>query len=167
MAGLFGGGAPQAASPTRLAGMKIQTSIYGKPRTLVYGTNRVAGNLIWEGDFTAIPVKQSQPSGKGGGSVNSVTTYNYSAAVAIGLCEGPVSSINSITDNNGNVSNVTITEEFTVPVGGGVITVTHSANFAADFGVSQQQPYSVSTSDFGDPDPGTITGTQDVPMELV
>jgi len=43
----------QASQPTELKSVKVQTSTYGAVIPLVYGTNRISGNLIWYGDFKA------------------------------------------------------------------------------------------------------------------
>ena len=79
----------------RLTGVALQSSAYGIPIPLVYGTQRVTGNLIWFGDFVATPHTESSKSGGKGGSstTQSSTTFTYSAAVVIGLCEGPIENI--------------------------------------------------------------------------
>lgn len=91
MSGLFGSKTSNASQSQQAAGIRVQTSVYGTPIKLVYGTNRITGNLIWYGDFTA--TKQSQSGGKGGGGGKGSSTYTYSAAVAIALCEGPITGI--------------------------------------------------------------------------
>lgn len=170
MSGLFRGSAGMATAPTKLAGIQVQTSAYGTPIPLVYGMNRVAGNLIWSGDFVATAVKSSTPSGgggKGGGQVQSVTQYTYTSAVAIALCEGPIQSLGGIWDNNGHITTTTVTEEFTVPAGGGTITVANAANFSADFGVTQTTTYPPTPPPYGDPGTGDPGGEQDTPMRPV
>lgn len=168
MAGLFGIKAPQAAAPSRLAGMQVQTSIYGKPIPRVYGTNRIGGNLLDYDDFKSTPVYNSQPAGKGGRSVQTVTSYDYSAAVAIALCEGPIQSLAGIWDNNGHISTVTIIEEYVVPAGGGSITVNQSANFQTDYGATRDDDYSYSNiDDYGDPAAsGDLNGVWKLKMHL-
>lgn len=94
MGGLFGKNKNSTTYAPMVNSMRIQTSCYGRPIPLAYGKNRIAGNLIWYGDFTAIPHSSTQSSGGkggGGGSQTSVS-YTYSAAVAIALCEGPIIS---------------------------------------------------------------------------
>ena len=90
MSGLFGGGGSSTPN-TPLTGVTIQSSANGLPIPLLYGTNRLAPNLIWYGDFVAIASQQS--SGGKGGSAPSSTTYTYRASFALGLCEGPAVSI--------------------------------------------------------------------------
>jgi hypothetical protein len=97
MSGLFGGKTNNASQTQIAQGIRVQSSIYGKPLTVVYGTNRVSGNLIWYGNFQAIANKSQQGGGgKGGGSSGGSTSYTYQAAVAIAICEGPVTGIGTI-----------------------------------------------------------------------
>lgn len=100
MSGLFGGGSQTiATSETPLAGFNIQSSVFGKPVPLLFGRNRIAGNLIWYGDFAAIPhtTSSSASGGKGGGGgiTTSNTTYTYQTSFLLGLAEGPVGAINN------------------------------------------------------------------------
>lgn len=98
MGGLFGGSQTIATSETPLAGFNVQSSVYGKPVPLLYGRNRLAGNLIDYDDFKAIPhtTSSSSSGGKGGGGVTSTnTSYTYQTSFLLGLCEGPVQSINA------------------------------------------------------------------------
>src|SRR5487761_538808 len=103
MAGLFSSARKtQAKQHPAVSGLQIQTSAYGKVIPLVYGTTRLAPNLIWYGDFQAIAHQSSPPSsgkggvaggsgGKGGGGGS--TTYTYQAAVMLGLCEGAIQGL--------------------------------------------------------------------------
>jgi hypothetical protein len=74
----------QGSQPKALAGMPIQTSVYGTVIPIVYGLARLAGNLMWYNDFTPTPTRSG---GKGG---NPVTGFDYKAAIAMALCEGPI-----------------------------------------------------------------------------
>lgn len=85
MAGLFTSSRNKVKPSTRLS---VTTSVNGVPIPLVFGQTRISGNLIWYGDFKAKVAKSS--SGKGGSS-KSGSNYTYSAAVIIGLCQGPAS----------------------------------------------------------------------------
>lgn len=92
--GIFG--SPKVANtPPALGAVNIQQSAYGTPITLLYGTNRITGNLIWYGDFYATQVSQGGGGGGKGGSGGGggSTTYNYFASFQIGLCEGPLSGV--------------------------------------------------------------------------
>jgi hypothetical protein len=94
--------APQSQQAPALTGMSFQTSAYGLAINVVYGTSRIAPNLIWYGDFVAFQVQNDpQGSGKGGmgggGSGKSGqspgATYNYQTGMALALCEGPIHDI--------------------------------------------------------------------------
>lgn len=80
-------------SGPRLGDTTVQISSYGKPINKIYGTMRVAGNVIW-----MQPIKEtastSHSGGKGGGGAKqNTTTYSYSATLAIAICEGPIDGI--------------------------------------------------------------------------
>ncbi|AYJ86208.1 hypothetical protein D3Y57_09825 [Sphingomonas paeninsulae] len=92
------GGKTISTTATQIAGIVIQTSSYGIPRPVIYGTNRVSANLLWFGNFTAIPHTTSSSSGgKGLGSVTQKdTTYTYTVAAIMGICEGPIVGIGSV-----------------------------------------------------------------------
>lgn len=92
----------QSQQSPALSGVQIQTSVYGKCQPIVYGTNRLAPNLIWYGDFIA---KAAPAAGGGkGGSIGGSTGkggagssgYNYSASFEYGLCEGPIQGVGAV-----------------------------------------------------------------------
>jgi len=95
---LFGGGSDVSISTSdnKLSGMNIQNSSQGVPVALVYGKTRVPSNLLWYGDFIAVPHTTTTTSGgggKGGGGGSTTqthTSYTYTAGVVLGICEGPV-----------------------------------------------------------------------------
>lgn len=96
MSGVFGGGTV-STSDKRINSMRIQQSAYGLCQPLIYGKNRVAANMVWYGDFTAIPNTTTQKQGgKGGGVKTQNTTYTYSASLMLGLCENKIKSIGTI-----------------------------------------------------------------------
>jgi hypothetical protein len=90
MSGLFGGGTTINNEQAHVGSLRVQTSSEGVSIPLVYGLARMSPNLLWYDDFKAIPHTTSQESGKGGGSTVNNTTYTYTAAVMMGLGEGPV-----------------------------------------------------------------------------
>lgn len=98
MSGLFGKTNAQS-KPVAIAALNVQTSSYGKPVPIVYGTNRITGNLIWYGDFRSVLISTGGSSGKGGlfatGGGGS-QQYNYYASFMFGLCEGLVGSIGTL-----------------------------------------------------------------------
>lgn len=87
--GFFGGGASQASTTPKVTGIQVQTSVSGSCKVLFYGTQRIAGNLLWYGDFQAIPHEETAGKGGAGG----YTTYTYKASVVVGLCRGPATVI--------------------------------------------------------------------------
>lgn len=92
------GGKTISTVAPKIANIALQTSAYGGVLSIVYGTTRVSGNLIWYGAFTPIATTTSTASGgKGLGKVTSKnTTYTYTAAVMMALCEGTISGIGAV-----------------------------------------------------------------------
>ncbi len=84
-----------------MSGLRVQSSIEGKPIPRGWGQARVAGNLIWYGDFSAVAIQQkSGGGGKGGGATGGGgkgqqgnVQYSYYTSFALGVCEGPIASI--------------------------------------------------------------------------
>jgi hypothetical protein len=84
MAGIFGGGSA-AQKITRYTSVDLQTSALGVCIPLVWGRNRVGTNVIWLNGF------RSKPAGKGGGKGgNKSGQYDYTTAMILALCEGPI-----------------------------------------------------------------------------
>jgi hypothetical protein len=89
MTGLLGRGS-NAKQATAAGSLQFQTSQQGGVIPLVYGTTRVAPNLLDQQDFTATPAPTSA-KGKGGGAGKGGTgQFNYSASVILGVCQGPI-----------------------------------------------------------------------------
>ncbi len=92
----FFGGRTQSQQQPAMSGVQFQTSVYGKCVPLVFGTNRIAPNVIWYGYFTSTP-QPAQGGGKGGSVGGSTgkggggsSGYTYRTSVSYGLCEGPI-----------------------------------------------------------------------------
>ena len=84
-------------SEQRLLSLQVQQSSQGLTLPVVYGRTRIAGNLIWYGDFAALEHKTVTRSGKGGGGVKQVDIkYDYEAAVALALCEGEIQGVTAV-----------------------------------------------------------------------
>lgn len=85
-------------SEQRILSLQVQQSSQGLTLPVVYGRARVAGNLIWYGDFTTIETKTTtRQGGKGGGGVKQEDiSYTYEAAVMMALCEGEIKGIGRI-----------------------------------------------------------------------
>jgi hypothetical protein len=82
----------QSSNPAQVfkyTGVQIQTSSNVVPIAIIYGTNRLAPNVIWTGGFYAIPQRQ-KGGGKGGGG--GVSGYTYYTSFLMGVCEGPINN---------------------------------------------------------------------------
>lgn len=96
MGGLFKG-TTISTSDTRINSMRVQQSAYGLCQPLIYGKTRIAANMFWYGDFTAIAhTTTTKAGGKGGKTKTSNTTYTYSASLMLGLCENKIKDIGII-----------------------------------------------------------------------
>lgn len=72
--------APKGREGPRLSDLRLQTSRYGDAVPQIFGAMRVAGSVIWATDL------QEHRSKQGGGKGQpSVTTYSYSASLAVAL----------------------------------------------------------------------------------
>lgn len=78
-AGLF---QPKPVSLSELHQRQPQTSVYGRPIPIVYGTQRISGNIILAGWYM-----ENKVTGKGGYASWST------GLVQIALCEGPISEV--------------------------------------------------------------------------
>lgn len=79
----------------RLDDRKVQLSGYGAAIPLVFGSWRLAGNVIWPQNFEVTEHSETE-SAKGGPEM---TTYSYSATFAVLLCQGPIEGIGRIWMN--------------------------------------------------------------------
>jgi hypothetical protein len=89
----------------RLADLRAQVSTYGNMIPKVFGTMRLAGNVIWSTDIKEVrtettSTQTSSGGGKGGGGGGGKTTtsqttitYNYFVTLAIAICEGPIDEV--------------------------------------------------------------------------
>ena len=93
MSGLFAKKQTINNTSPRVAALRIQNSSQGVPIAIAFGSCRVSPNLIWYGDFTAVPHTETQEQGGkgGGGTTVNNTTFTYTVAVALGVCEGEIS----------------------------------------------------------------------------
>ena len=83
----------------RLADLNVQASTEGAPIPRLYGRGRLAGQVIWATKFKeTISTREVGGGGKGGGggSSSTVQEYSYSASLAIGLAEGPITRIGRV-----------------------------------------------------------------------
>jgi hypothetical protein len=87
-------GKDQVIRAPRLDEARIMASMDGAPMPRAYGRVRFGGQVIWATRFEAV-TKKKKGGGKGGPSVT-VETTAYFGNFAIGICEGPVSTIGRI-----------------------------------------------------------------------
>ncbi len=96
---LFGSKARIHQEGSRLTDLMVQSSTYGKAIPIVYGNNRIAGNVIWSRAIQehVTTTTQSSGGGKGGGGGGSVetttTSYTYTVSMAVSICEGPITEV--------------------------------------------------------------------------
>ena len=79
----------------RLEELSVQTSTYGKMIPVVFGSARIAGNIIWSRPIKEIAeTTETSVGGKaGGGTTASSTQYSYYVSLAIAICEGEIDEV--------------------------------------------------------------------------
>ncbi|MFZ5658776.1 MAG: phage tail protein [Pseudomonadota bacterium] len=93
----MGGKTTIANTAPMIGAFRVQNSAYGLVVPIVWGQTRITGNLMWYGDFQAIPHTTTESNGgKGGGVETQTTTYTYQAAVMVGLAEGHLAGIGKV-----------------------------------------------------------------------
>jgi hypothetical protein len=92
-AALFAGGQQQKVEGPRLGDLQVQASTYGMGIPQVFGSMRLAGNIIWARPL--IEKRHKQSSGKGGGG-QTVVSYEYFATFAVAFARGPVDAIRRV-----------------------------------------------------------------------
>ena len=96
----FGGGSKRRYEGARLEELAVQTSTYGRMIPIVYGTVRIAGNVIWSRPIKEVATTTKVRSGgKGGGGSKSSSTsteYNYYVTLAVAVCEGEITRLNRV-----------------------------------------------------------------------
>jgi hypothetical protein len=85
----------------RLTDLKVMASTYGQAVPKVYGSYRLAGNMIWSTAITETEHSSTVEAGGKGGGGSSVTTvnYTYSQSFALALCQGPIIGVKRIWAN--------------------------------------------------------------------
>ncbi len=102
---------PQKIEGPRLKDLKLHTSSYGQMTPLLYGTMRVAGNVIDE--QPELTEHSDTEGGKGGPEV---TNYTYSASFAVRLCEGPIRGIRKVWANGRLIYDIESTDLPSLPM---------------------------------------------------
>jgi hypothetical protein len=82
---------PKGREGPRLTELSVQTSTYGAPIPKLFGTMRVAGQVVWATDL-----KESRDTQGGGKGQPSTTTYSYSASFAVLLSARPIRAVRRI-----------------------------------------------------------------------
>jgi hypothetical protein len=86
---------PVQKTRSRLADLQVQTSTEGAAMPLIYGTMRIAGQVIWAGPFT----ETTSVRRVGGKTGPKVEERRYAISFAVALCEGPISGIGRVWAN--------------------------------------------------------------------
>lgn len=86
-----------AVTGPKISDLRTTTSVVGAPVPIVYGRMAVPGVVMWLG-LMVEHSNTSEVGGKGGTSQD-VTTFSYTQSIAIGLCEGPITSLGRIWEN--------------------------------------------------------------------
>ena len=102
----------------RLNDLSAPKSSYGAGIPRIYGSVRVAGNLIWASNIReTVTTTQSSSGGGGkggGGGGGTTTTYTYNASFAVLLAEGQIGGIKRIWLNSKLVYNIAPDADLTV-----------------------------------------------------
>jgi len=82
----------------RLSDLDFQSSAYGLPIATVFGTKRLAGNVIWATQIkeTRKETRVESGGGKGGGAGTVNVSFTYSVDMAVAICEGPIVGIRKV-----------------------------------------------------------------------
>lgn len=75
--------------------LRVQTASYGGNIPIVFGKQRVAGNVIWADEKKTYEIKNRQ--GKGGPKT---VNYGYTISMGIAICKGPILGVSRIWANN-------------------------------------------------------------------
>lgn len=87
---LMPGKLPDAQGP-RLSDLRVQSSEYGRPIPIVYGTVGLQGNVIWAADL--VEVKTDTTTGGKGGPSQTTSNYSYFGNFAVAICDGPIAGV--------------------------------------------------------------------------
>lgn len=101
-AGSYYQASQQDPEPAKIQDLRLQTSTYGVSIPIIFGKQRIAGNIIWSTDKVAHTVTSG---GKGGGPETTSVTYTVSMAIA--LCEGDIKGIGRVWEDGKLKSNGT------------------------------------------------------------
>lgn len=85
----------------KLNELSIQTSTYNKIIPVIYGTVRLAGNIIWMSDIREVKEEtvNTVRTGKNSKTKQKMMNYYYFASFAIAICKGEIESIKNVWVN--------------------------------------------------------------------
>ncbi|WP_281300794.1 MULTISPECIES: phage tail protein [unclassified Iodidimonas] len=92
---IFFGNGGEREGP-RLDDLSVQSSALGSPIPLVFGTARVAGNVLWSSGLIEKRTQSKQSSGGKGAKSTSTVEFSYSVSMAVGLSARPIIDIGRI-----------------------------------------------------------------------
>ena len=75
--------------------LRVNTSGYGTAIPIIFGRDRVAGNIIWTAGNKPYDIKTK--SGKGGPTT---VTTGYKVSCLIAICQGPILGVSRVWANN-------------------------------------------------------------------
>lgn len=84
----------------RINEITLQTASYGRMIPIIYGTVKIAGNIIWASEIKQHRHDHYQRRGKFGGKSLVASEFNYSISLAIAICEGEVDEILRVWAND-------------------------------------------------------------------
>lgn len=93
---LFPGKLPDIKGP-KLTDLRVQVSTYGVMIPILFGSDRIAGNVIWSTPLQ--PKRKKKTVGGKGGPSQTTLTWTYSASFAVGICKGPIAGVRRIWAN--------------------------------------------------------------------
>lgn len=81
---------PDKMQQAQVGDLRVQTSAFGKSIPVVFGSQRIAGNIIWAADKTTYDIKPSK---------NAPTQKGYKVSMAIALCKGEIAGVSKVWAN--------------------------------------------------------------------
>jgi hypothetical protein len=147
MSGLFGKKKSVSSSSPVISSLRVTTALAGKAIPIIWGKTRISPNVIEYVDFETIAHNSSsQSGGKGGGSSNnSDTSYTYTAALEMAICQGPINAVTAVWKDKTIYGSVTVPAQVVGASQSGVVnydgstttlTVANASIFTADQGVT-------------------------------
>lgn len=84
----------------RLTDLHLQASTEGASIPAIYGSVRIAGQVIWAARFKEhVDTSETSTSDKGGGPTVKTRSYRYTLSFAVGVCEGEIARLGRVWAN--------------------------------------------------------------------